>query len=288
MTNNYIPTKKINRLFMLIIALCFGYGVNAQEQKFGNLNFNKAVNISGKQRMLSQRMAKTYLYLITNPQDAKAKRSLLTTGIIFEKQNKILSDNSESINTKKTIEKVNELWSLFKGYNKTVPNYPNAEKVITLSKEMLDLTNQVVNSIINESQQKNQNSSIYADESLNEESLELKKIINVSGKQRMLSQRLGLYYFANSSKLKSKENANALRATFNSLDAAITDLLISNFNTPAIDEKLGIAMSRWETVKNEQQKLINHSFTDIEIYKLSNDLTKAFNDVTILYEKIKL
>ena len=58
----------------------------AQKNMYGTLTYNKAVNISGKQRMLTQKMGKTYLYLLNNPDDFKAKRDLKIAKILFEKQ----------------------------------------------------------------------------------------------------------------------------------------------------------------------------------------------------------
>lgn len=79
-----------------------------------------------------------------------------------------------------------------------------------------------------------------------------------------------------------------LNNVFNEIDGAITMLLISNFNNAQIDEKLGVAMTKWEDVKNNKEKLMNQGFKPSEMYKISNDLTKAFNAVTSLYEKVKI
>ena len=104
----------------------------------------------------------------------------------------------------------------------------------------------------------------------------------------MLSQRLALYYFANSGSLKDKNNEARLRGVYSNIDDAITDLLISNFNNAKVEEVLGAAMAKWEVVRNNEEKLFKNGFTPKEMYKLSNDLTKAFNKVTISYEKVKL
>ncbi|CAL2059652.1 type IV pili methyl-accepting chemotaxis transducer N-terminal domain-containing protein [Tenacibaculum sp. 190524A05c] len=267
-------------------VLLFAKPMNANGQsKYGMLTFNKAVNISGKQRMLTQKLAKTYLYLLGNPTDAKAKRDLLTTKIIFEKQNKILGANSQSQLTKNLISKVNKTWGKFKSLIEGVPNLKNAKEVVATNSILLKETNDVVEAVILESKNANNASS---DDSLSEEDVELKQTINKAGKQRMLSQRLALYYFANSGSLKDKNNEARLRGVYSNIDDAITDLLISNFNNAKVEEVLGAAMAKWELVRNNEEKLFKNGFTPKEMYKLSNDLTKAFNKVTISYEKVKL
>ncbi|AXT49988.1 hypothetical protein D1818_03780 [Aquimarina sp. BL5] len=279
-------------MFLFLIGL-IAFGTNTisaqQSLKYGMLTFNKAVNISGKQRMLSQKMAKSYLYLVENPSDTKAKRDLLTSKIIFEKQNGIINQNSGYKVTKDRIAKVDVIWVEFKKLIETTPNYDNAKKIIDLNTDLLKATNDVVSAVIVESKGANQSDeNLLEDDGSSESDLELKKMINMAGRQRMLAQRLALYYFANQTTLKTKNSEQMLNNVFNELDGAITMLLISNFNNEQIDEKLGVAMSKWEQIKNGKEKLMNQGFKPLEMYKISNDLTKAFNSVTSLYEKVKI
>ncbi len=280
-------------MMLIFLTGLVAFGTNTisaqQSVKYGMLTFNKAVNISGKQRMLSQKMAKSYLYLVENPSDTKAKRDLLTSKIIFEKQNGIIKQNSGYKVTKDRIAKVDAIWVEFKKLIETTPNYDNAKSIIDLNTDLLKATNDVVSAVIVESKGANQSDeNLLEDDGSSESDLELKKMIDMAGRQRMLSQRLALYYFANQTTLKTKNSEQMLNNVFNELDGAITMLLISNFNNEQIDEKLGVAMSKWEQVKNGKEKLMNQGFKPLEMYKISNDLTKAFNAVTSLYEKVKI
>jgi len=269
--------------FVLFLMVTVGYAQD-QEFKYGTMTFNKAVNISGKQRMLTQRMGKIYLYLLDNPEDFKAKKDLKITKIIFEKQLAILETNTENILTLRRIKEVKDTWKKYKEFLESTPNKKDAVKIINTNTTILKYANNVVNAIIAESKDDSHSDDSY----LIEEDSELKNIINKSGRQRMLSQRLALYYFANKPNLKTEGTESKLNSVFTELDNALDVLLICNFNNERIDQSLGDVMALWEDIKAHKEKLLKQGYNDLEIYNLSNDLTKTFNVITNLYEKIRV
>ncbi|QKX07037.1 hypothetical protein HN014_19675 [Aquimarina sp. TRL1] len=283
------PNKKIQ--YLLIISLVFlGTSISAQlNTKYGSLTYHNAVNVAGKQRMLSQKMSKAYLFLLSKPNAQQAKKDLLSSQIIFEEQNRVLLQNARSKRTKDRIEVVNQMWTDFKKLIESTPNYENAKKIIDTNTDLLQASNAVVLSIISDSKESHKNISNELEKTYSvEDELELNMTIDISGRQRMLSQRLAFYYYANQIALKDKNSDQMLTNVFHELDGSINKLLISKFNTPQIDEKIGLAFSKWNSIKKNRLKLMDHGFDVNDIYKISNELTSVFNEITVLYEKVKL
>ncbi|PKV51518.1 PilJ/NarX-like methyl-accepting chemotaxis transducer [Aquimarina sp. MAR_2010_214] len=288
MKNYYSITKSAHILLILGIMTLGFTTINAQPKpKYGVMTYNKAINISEKQGMLIQKIAKDYLYMVENSDDEKASRNLRTSKIIFEKQNEILFKNSSNKITKSKIKKVSNLWSTFKKLVESTPNFDSAKKILNLNTDLLKETENVVRSIAIES--KNANKMIKGlanDKSYNEKDIELKKIITVSGRQRMLAQRLALYYLANHPTLKDKNSDQMLKNIYNEIDGMNTPLLLSDFDNAEIDEKIANALTIWELIK--QDKLRKQGYKHKEIYDVSNKLTRAYNEITTLYEHTKL
>ncbi|MFD2564862.1 type IV pili methyl-accepting chemotaxis transducer N-terminal domain-containing protein [Aquimarina rubra] len=276
---------------VMLLIMVLSPSLQAQQNiKFGNVSFNNAINVAGKQRMLSQKMSKAYLYLVSNPNDMKAKKDLLTSKILFERQNAFLLQNSRNKLTTANIEKVNQLFTDFKKVLETTPGYENAKKITDLNTDLLMASNQTVVSIINNSKLINSSTDaeLLGDNVSVEDRLELQNTINMAGRQRMLSQRLALYYYANTIAVNDKNVSRILNNTFNELEGALTKLMICQFNTPELDEKIGLALTKWDAIKTQKEKLMNKTLKKEEVYKLSDGLTIVFNDITNLYEKINL
>ncbi|WP_271768028.1 hypothetical protein [Aquimarina algiphila] len=287
---NKLSTKRPQvKLFIIgIITICLNSMYAQPNPKYGIMSFNKAINISEKQGMLLQKMAKDYLYMVENSDDNKASINLMTSKIIFEKQNEILSRNTTSKLTKNNILKVQNLWIEFKKLIESNPNFDNAKKILNLNTDLLKATENIVHSIAIESRNADNSLTTNLEEKENykEKNIALKKIIAISGRQRMLAQRLALYYLANHPTLKDKNSEQILKNIYFEIDGTNTPLLLSDFDNIELDQKIAAALTIWELIKKD--KLTSQGYTHKEIYNISNKLTRAYNEITTLYEHTKL
>ncbi len=272
-----MKTKIIFILF--VFTLLCTTKTYSQSQTYGAISYNKAVNISGKQRMLSQKMAKAYLLMAKGINNTEIKKELNSSKFIFEKHLDILTKNASSSAVKLSIKNVKKLWDKFKEMIISNPSFTNSMRVMDSNTELLNACHDLVLSI--------ETSSKYNNQFFKTEKQDLVKTINISGKQRMLSQRLCLYYTA-SIMFPDKKSVykKTLNETFDEFDNVIGELLINTYNTTEIEEELGTIMSMWEKFQTNKRGFNNGDFGLEEVFFTTNDLTKSFNKITGIYEVI--
>ncbi|GAB1857141.1 hypothetical protein MHTCC0001_19770 [Flavobacteriaceae bacterium MHTCC 0001] len=243
------------------------------------MTYNKAVNISGKQRMLSQKMSKAYLLLTYGVNNEEIKKELNSSKFIFEKQLQILKQNGKSISTvKQNVDKVEKLWGKFKPLIEKTPNVESARTIAKTNTELLQACHQLVLAI--------EASAGSSNNFFSDGDQELVNIINKSGKQRMLSQRLALFYTASVLFASQKRDyREILDKTYIEYDGAIGDLLINSYNTTETEEELGVIMSQWEKFQINKSDFFDGKFNLHEVFTVTNEMTKRFNKITGIYEK---
>ena len=275
-TRKKLTHMKFRNLLSIFILLTVGIST-LQAQKYGNITYSDAINISGKQRMLSQKITKVYMMRLNGATKNETAEEFKASTRLFNKNLMSLDDNStnSSEKTKELIVQEKSQWEKF--LNKFLLNpTDNVNKLLVLSNGLLDKCKALVSGIQSDGGSSNVN-------------LEKLKTINLAGKQRMLSQRLSLYYLAcklNAGKPEVIPTQGELKKVFNEMEKSFASLSTNDFNTEEINKNLEIIKNEFTLITSNKSGFENQNIDTDKILAFSNKVTSTYNTITGLYAQL--
>lgn len=273
---------RIKLLIILVLTMCTN--IYAQHSTFGNISYEKATNISGKQRMLSQRIAKVYLIKQVGAHTTELTKEYNSSIQLFARNLSILESNSKSSSAKvkACIKKEKLQWDLFK--TKLSTPGTTVSQIMDLSNNLLKKAHALVLAIEEDSK--------YSKEFTDDSSSNQLKVetVNISGKQRMLSQRLCLYYTACRLFKRDKKNVGNLCSEVENIYAemnkSLNSLLINDLNTFAIEENIGKILGLFNEIESNKRDFYNNKLPLSRIMSITNSITSTYNVVTGQYSSL--
>jgi nitrate/nitrite-specific signal transduction histidine kinase len=227
----------------------------------------KLIDIAGKQRMLSQRIAKDYLYAGKNVAKAKATNELKSSLKELNSAHKLLVDSINDPEIQNLLSFVKMSGEDFESTAKKAFDLDNAQLVIDLSESMLEGSQYVVNSL---------KKKVKVKESA---------IVGMSGRQRMLAQRIAKYYIAYQAGIKDKNTVDQMKATVKQFADAHKKLMANQANTPEINRRLHDVDRLWKIVYKFYLN-IEKGGLPLIVFNTTNDITKKMNKITNLYVEL--
>jgi len=196
------------------------------------LSLSEAINKAGRQRMLTQRIVK-YYSLAGLDIDARNTRAGLYEAIaLFETQLAELKSFSPDVTVDTALARVDTLWLPFDAVASGAINREGARRLMTLDEEVLEAADRVVLAL----------------EALSERPYA--RLVNISGRQRMLLQRMAKFYHFQAWGLGSAAVLDQIDRARNEFQGALSELRASPENTPAIDRQLTAAAEQWQWLKS--------------------------------------
>ena len=284
---------------MAITLLSLGFLTPAQAAPTA-AEYGVILNLSGKQRMLTQKMSKEVTLIALNVDKEANLKNLAATSSLFDKTLKGLRDGDASLGlpateTKrilKQLKKVSAIWSEF---------YPVVQKII----DSQDVSEGQMKTIAGQNlpllKQMNKAVGLYekqAKKSGLEAAPGLAATINLSGKQRMLTQKMSKEYFLIALGHETEDNKLNLLETYSLFDRTLTGLRdgddtlgLPGTNEQSILDQLKVVETLWADFKPLVEAGADHKTKSLsaeqikQIAKTNLPLLKEMNAAVKMYEK---
>ncbi len=265
--------KKAGLAAAVMVMIAGGNALYAEENApKSNIVTNKAavaemvelIDVAGKQRMLSQRIAKDYLYAGEKVAVSKAKKQMKASMEEMVKIHKRLVNSINDPEIQNLLAFVQLSIEDFKATANEPYSLDNAQLIIDLSESMLEGSQYVVDSL--------------------KDKVKVKEsaIVGKAGKQRMLAQRIAKYYIAYQAGIKDKNTVDQMKAAVKAFSQAHKALMANPKNTPEINRKLHDIDRLWKIVYKFYLN-IEKGGLPLIVFNTTDDITKKMNQITAMY-----
>lgn len=194
--------------------------------------WSEAINMAGRQRMLTQRVAKSYIQAGLGANRELALAQLADAVDLFERQHAELSRLDLPDETRQLLARIGSEWKTFRTLATAGPARERVGELVAQDGRLLAACEQVV-------------VMLEADSGTPQG-----RLVNMSGRQRMLSQRIAKNYMLVSAGLAGPDTVKSIQADRAEFRQVLNTLLSERHYSAQIAGKLGEVAAQWVWVES--------------------------------------
>lgn len=250
----------MNRRYFVVSAAAFillgfsGQGMSASVVR-ARLSMGAAINKAGRQRMLSQRMAKAWLMLGRGVQPERGEAILKQSMTLFESQLDELSGNLPDEAVRAALVDLTTQWQGYRKLLSATPSPETAQQLFWSNEKVLAAAHALTQEYERVSGSKTG------------------QLINLAGRQRMLSQRVAKFFLFQQWGINVTQAQTEMGRAQDEFSHGLAQLLAAPQSTGRIHSELELTRQQWFLLQNA-------------IRLGASDAARAASDVVTTSERI--
>lgn len=194
--------------------------------------FCDAINKAGRQRMLSQRMAKSWLMLERGVMSRRVRLILRQSMDMFDSQMMELDSLASSAESRAARTELGEVWRPYRALLNSQPSQETAQELFSMNEDVLAAAQNLTLSFEKD------------DGTLQG------KLVNLAGRERMLSQRAAKFFMFRNMGIQVSRCRAELKRTDDEFSTALAELASATQHQPKIKDELEKVAQHWNTLQS--------------------------------------
>ncbi|MDK9702250.1 MAG: type IV pili methyl-accepting chemotaxis transducer N-terminal domain-containing protein [Sulfuritalea sp.] len=229
--------------------------------------FCDAINKAGRQRMLSQRMAKSWLMLERGVMSRRARLILRQSADMFDSQMAELDALPGSAESRAAYSELRELWRPYRALLDSQPRRDTAHELFDMNESVLAAADKLT---------------------LGFEKAEgtlQGRLVNLAGRERMLSQRAAKFFMFRNMGIQVSRSRAELQRTDEEFSTALAELAAATRGQPKISDELQKVAQHWNNLQSAMTSHDRLSFapTARKVFATSENLLQRMDAAVNLY-----
>ncbi len=232
-------------------------------------SFCDEINRAGRQRMLSQRMVKSWLMLQQRVLPRPAQRVLRQSIELFDRQLMELESPADTAKSSAARAELAEVWRPYRILLDSEPSRKNAHALYDMNEEVLKAAHALTVSFEKA------------------DGTHKGKLVNQAGRQRMLSQRIAKFFLFQHAGIQVARCRTELEEVSEEFSTALIDLGAATRDKPAIAAELEVVAEQWHSLQSAiTTRDSNLMASARKVFTTSENLLQRMDTAVELYARL--